>query len=618
MQIPGYTIERLIAEGGMASVYLAVQQSLRRHVALKVLRKFDNAEQAKRFMDEGRIIAAINHRSVITIHDIGVVEDRPYLSMEYLEGGSLEQRIREGMSVEEALDLLGKIADCLAAVHSRGVIHRDIKPENILFHEDGTPILTDFGIAKQLVYDTKLTLDGTALGSPFYLSPEQAKTRDVDGRTDIYGLGIIFYEMLMGRRPYEADSYIQTILAHITEPIPTLPRELRQYQSLLDSMIAKDPGDRFSSAEELAEHVRELRRSGLGARAKRKISEYVEGWGLISFAADESKPSRTSTRLPNQRRASVLKDADAEGLLPSVSQTSASNPPARWLVGAAIGVIVLLAVGVAALALRSPADSSAAVTVSVATPERGTDARAPTGQAAEVPGAGVPQLPPPELASDASVAPTRAQAGLPAPGSTTAATEALLGVTDVPPPADAQTAQTGPEGAQSTGEPATPAPPAPPAEVTPEARIDALLVSARDALARFRLTTPSQDSALRYYEEVLKLDPMQPEALSGADRIAERYAVLVDDAIDKADYKKADLLLQRGLGLQPDNQRLAEAERRLAAAERRRVEAERRRVEAEQARVSAEDETEAHQKPRRGFLETLKSIFRRPASEPSR
>jgi serine/threonine-protein kinase PpkA len=596
MQIPGYRIERLIAEGGMASVYLAVQQSLGRHVALKVLRKFDNAEQAKRFMEEGRIIAAINHRSVITIHDFGVVEDRPYLAMEYLEGGSLEQRIRQGMSVEEALDLVEKIADCLDAVHSRGVVHRDVKPENILFHKDGTPILTDFGIAKQLAYDAKLTLDDTALGSPFYLSPEQAETKAVDGRTDIYGLGIIFYEMLMGRRPYGADSYIQTILAHITDPIPTLPQELRKYQSLLDSMLAKHPGDRFASAEELAERVRELRRSGLGAQAKRKISEYVEGWGPTSDGVDESQPSRTSTRSPTQCRASVLKDTDAQSLLPGVSQTPAGKAPTGWLVGAAIGVIVLLAAGVAALVLHSPADSSAALTASVANPGTGTDARAPAAQAAGAPGPGLPQLPRPELASDANVAPTQIL-GLPAPGSTTAATEALPGATDVAPPADAQTVQTRPESAQTSGDLA------PPAELTPEARIDALLVSAREALATFRLTTPPHDSALHYYEEVLNLDPKQPEARSGMGLIAERYAVLVDDAIDKADYKKADLYLQRGLGLQPDNQRLVEAERRL--------------VEAEQARASEEDGTEPQQKPRRGFLETLKSFLRRPAAEPT-
>ena len=261
MDIPGYKIERLVAEGGMAAVYLAIQESLDRRVALKLLKKFDKPEQSKRFINEGRIIASLNHRNVITIHDVGIIKGQHYISMEYLEGGDLETRIREGITPSAAINLLKTIGDCLDFVHRRDIVHRDIKPANILFCNDGTPILTDFGIAKQLEQDTRLTRDGTAMGSPYYLSPEQAECKPLDGRTDIYGLGIVFYEMLTGRKPYQGGSYIETVMAHITDPIPSLPLHLERYQELLERMIAKDPEDRFVSAADMIAFIDKMGRT---------------------------------------------------------------------------------------------------------------------------------------------------------------------------------------------------------------------------------------------------------------------------------------------------------------------------------------------------------------------
>ena len=192
MNIPGYKIDKLIAEGGMASVYLAEQESLARPVALKLLRKFDNPSQALRFFNEGRIIASLEHRNIITIFDLGVVDERHYLAMEYLQGGDLKQRIHRGMTPSEAFEIVETLGSCLSFVHQQGIIHRDIKPENILFRRDGTVVLTDFGIAKQMESDNTLTMDGTTLGSPHYLSPEQASCKTLDGRADIYSLGHCF------------------------------------------------------------------------------------------------------------------------------------------------------------------------------------------------------------------------------------------------------------------------------------------------------------------------------------------------------------------------------------------------------------------------------------------
>jgi serine/threonine-protein kinase PpkA len=259
MDIPGYKIERLIGEGGMASVYLAEQQSLGRQVALKILKRFDHPEQAQRFLDEGRILASLNHQNIITIHDIGVVEDQYFIAMEYLQGGSLRERIGSGVTPTAALDILQQIGGCLDFVHRQGIVHRDVKPANILFHVDGAAKLTDFGIAKQLISDQDLTLDGRAFGSPYYLSPEQAQNRPLDGRTDIYALGVVFYEMLVGCKPYAAESHLQTMLAHLRDPIPLLPEEFQPYQELLQRMMAKEPEDRFASAGELVGFVKAMR-----------------------------------------------------------------------------------------------------------------------------------------------------------------------------------------------------------------------------------------------------------------------------------------------------------------------------------------------------------------------
>jgi len=269
LKIPGYKILRPLAEGGMASVYLAVQESLDRPVVLKLLKKFNDVYQSARFVNEGRIIASLNHHNIITIYDIGVFGERHYLSMEYLAGGNLEDRILERMTPAAALEVLEVIGGCLDFVHRKNIIHRDIKPANILFHSDGTPILTDFGVAKQQSTDSRLTKDGTALGSPYYISPEQAENKSVDGRADIYSLGIILYEMLTGKKPFQGDSDIQIIISHISDPVPSLPPELEQYQELLDRMIAKDPEERFSSAAELLDYIRAFRQAGY--RNRRRI-----------------------------------------------------------------------------------------------------------------------------------------------------------------------------------------------------------------------------------------------------------------------------------------------------------------------------------------------------------
>jgi serine/threonine-protein kinase PpkA len=246
LEIPGYTIRRQLAEGGMATVYLAVQTSLDRPVALKVLKNTDNPAFSSRFLEEGRTVAALAHPNIVTIYDVGIVGDIHFISMEYVDGGDLEARIRQGLSPVQAVEITRQLAACLKFVHQRGIVHRDIKPGNVLFRRNDTPLLTDFGIAKQLQNDSRLTQDGTAIGSPYYLSPEQSKGEEVDARADIYSLGILVFEMLAGHRPFEGKTPIETILKHHKQPLPALTGYVARYNGLLARMAAKAPEQRFA------------------------------------------------------------------------------------------------------------------------------------------------------------------------------------------------------------------------------------------------------------------------------------------------------------------------------------------------------------------------------------
>jgi serine/threonine protein kinase len=293
MEIPGYTIQREIGKGGMATVYLAIQESLNRPVVLKVMgtNLETTPEFSKRFLNEGQLLATLTHPNIITIYDIGIAPAGFYISMEYLGGGSLAQRIAQGVTAEAALEVLRQIAGALAVAHGRGIVHRDVKPANILHRDDGTPVLTDFGIAKQ-AGEAELTSTGTILGSPYYMSPEQAEGRlALDGRSDIYSLGVIFYEMLTGRRPYEGDSAITIVLQHLQAPLPRLPRGLDRFQPLLDRMLAKKRDQRVRDAATLVSQIKALQVALEGTMALQR-----PGVGPVSSLASQSFREGTLTQ----------------------------------------------------------------------------------------------------------------------------------------------------------------------------------------------------------------------------------------------------------------------------------------------------------------------------------
>lgn len=304
MEIPGFEIKRRIGQGGMATAYLAVQISLGREVVLKILDApaRDAPETVERFLNEGRIIASLNHPHIITIYDIGQSAEKVYISMEYVEGGDLKQRMHTRVfTPAEAIDIVEKIASGLASAHSSGIVHRDVKPGNILFRRDGTPLLSDFGIAKRLSGDSDLTSTGMFLGSPNYMAPEQSETAPIDGRADIYSLGVILYEMLTGERAYPADSVIDVIVMHKNAPVPKLPAGLEALQELLELMMAKKRRDRFRDAESLLHYIRELRRTGL-LRPVGELAEHrdFDVTGELTEDGERTRPTRIS--LADKRR----------------------------------------------------------------------------------------------------------------------------------------------------------------------------------------------------------------------------------------------------------------------------------------------------------------------------
>jgi DNA-binding NarL/FixJ family response regulator len=254
IEVPGYSIVKEIATSNFSSVFLARSERLRRNVVLKVMTRGESERElgdAERFQREYEIISSITHRAIAEINDFGSVPGHLYLAMEYFPCGDLRDRLRNPLSVDESLYYLRAIAEALRVIHVFGILHRDLKPANVMLREDNSPVLIDFGLARRSLDEIGTTGVGQVLGSPYYISPEQAQGQRVDVRTDLYSLGVMFYEMLTGQRPYGGRSAVAIMTQHTSSPVPELPEATAAQQPLLDRLMAKQQHARYASADEL-------------------------------------------------------------------------------------------------------------------------------------------------------------------------------------------------------------------------------------------------------------------------------------------------------------------------------------------------------------------------------
>jgi len=329
VQIPGYSVLRTLGVGGMATVYLAVQESLEREVALKVMAPVlaANADFCEQFLKEGRITAKLSHPHLVTVHDIGSYRGTYYMASEYLSAGSLRERLQGGLNAYDALNIVHDLASGLTYAHEMGFVHRDVKPGNILFRSSGAAVLADFGIAKAIKSISSATMAGTAIGTPDYMSPEQAQASPVDGRTDIYSLGAVLFEMLSGRKPYVANDPYAVALRHVTDPVPRLPETLAWLQPLIDQTMAKDREQRFATGDAFMAACDALLR--------------------------EHPIAPTSARRSGRRRVPDANAGDAWGTPENAAQPSWQPP--RWALPLAAAFVFAVAGTIAWRWLRAPA-----------------------------------------------------------------------------------------------------------------------------------------------------------------------------------------------------------------------------------------------------------------------
>ena len=527
VKISGYNILHEVGRGGIATVYLAVQESLQREVALKVMSPALTTDPnfTDRFIREGRTIAKLNHPGIVTIHDISVDEYNHYIAMEYLQGGSLKRRIKNRLSVEDALDILFQVASALEYAHEKGIVHRDVKPENIMFRDPNTleAVLTDFGIAKSNAHHTQLTSAGMIVGTPRYMSPEQADGRGASPKSDLYALGIVLHEMITGRAPYGGNESVAVLYSHINDPIPKLPDKHGFLQPLLEELLAKEPVNRIADSTTLLKRIRECQ-----AEARR-------------IARTTKKQAPSTSRSTAKKGITTLLSFVIWG-------------------GIAIGSLIIIGTVIWGL-ISPPEELVDQIPVGADSPEGTTDVElsekerpvivAPTkvdiGQQ-EIKGDSEDSTEPVEITKEVTQTPPRAieqptdVQGDDTPEQERSISEANVPSTDVE-PGNA----TRPQAEVETN-----------AETSDTVDVSALLELAQKQIENDRLSTPADNNAYDTYRAILRIDPGNIDAKNGLKRIAGRYAEIARSQSVGGKYEQAISSAQNGLVVWPEHRYLQE------------------------------------------------------------
>ena len=263
LTIRGHRCIRQVGSGGMCKIYLAESERAGAMVVLKVFSQVPDVSERlvgfDRFIQEYEIVAGLNHPNIVRIYDLGIADDHAYIAMEHFPAGDLRARMKAPLAPRTAVHFLAQIASALDAIHAVGVLHRDLKPANVMLRADGTLCLIDFGLAKANEMEVELTGSREIFGTPYYMSPEQGHAEAIDTRSDLYSLGVVFYEMLIGRKPYTGSTAMEVIYKHKRTELPPIEPQYAPYEPVLRRLLAKEPVDRFQSARELLDAVAGLK-----------------------------------------------------------------------------------------------------------------------------------------------------------------------------------------------------------------------------------------------------------------------------------------------------------------------------------------------------------------------
>ena len=400
----GYRIIEPLGEGGMAAVYRAYQPSVDRYVALKVLPQHfaKDATFVERFKREAHVLARLQHPHIVPVYDYGEAEGYTYIVMPLLEAGTLADRLsnEEPLPLPEVKRLMSQIGDALDYAHAQGIIHRDVKPSNVLLDERDNALLTDFGIAKMLEAQQNITVTGGIVGTPAYMSPEQGMGEELDGRSDIYALGVILYELCTGRVPFKAETPMAVMFKHMSDPLPppkdinpNLPESLER---VILKALAKEPENRYSTPAEMAEALQQ---------------ETSPAAPLPEV--DSSPDSATAVAGPD----TALSPPPASPTIPSAK--SKALPP-TWLMAGG-GIIILLLIGILGLTLfgsdgsqppvLTPTQVAALAPVTSEADNSVSNEATPTSEvAAQIPATATPEPTPTEVLPTATPEPTATEA----------------------------------------------------------------------------------------------------------------------------------------------------------------------------------------------------------------